>query len=598
MRFSFTSVLSPILALVAAACSSSTPHSGESAGGSKASGGGSGVTAGMSQVGGAAPMPAADLGAFPEMNNSAEVTGVPIGTGADVSRLRRVIGVAASVEDFAFGEAVLSRSSDTANTFQLAIAYKNVGSRERCFADWGRPTFSDGRAAFVGDKPLDAMGTIGTGTDSSNYFIGCLRPNEIGYLFAEDLSAHSGLTFESITSVSFSYEPNEFEFPQPPTRVHPVAYAWEAGQLSIQIQNIGEFPASVDSPFPYVILDDQGTVLYLGQAKPVCTGVLRPNESTWAVDRPFDWIGGGTRVRAYVTFDRPDASGIDGRSAANCQPEPVPRKLFQEASDIKAMVADEQNIYYVTSGGDVRALPVMGGQPTTISTATATGALARQGKKVYWATSDPGVGYRDDTGAQVVMRPSGLAAVQSLAVAGDVVYVVNGTQTGRLMSMLSDWTLTTLTEHVGLTSPVWADGTSVFYAGNEADGTGTYRLLLATGEKEKLSESKALAFSGEGGDVYWVEESYGVGRWSAANGSEILAAVTTFSTTTGFAADASGAYWAEGGDLGKIVFHGPALGMNRTLASGLDQPRLVALNTTSLFWSIGAKTIWGMSKPL
>lgn len=598
MRFSLTVLSRLALALVATACSSSTPRSGESSGGSLASGGGSGITAGMSQVGGAAPMPPAELGAFPEMNNSAEVTGVPIGTGADVSRLRRVIGVAATVADFAFGEAVLSRSSDTASTFRLAIAYKNVGTRERCFGDWGQPTFSDGRDAFAGDKPLEAMGTIGTGSDSSNYFIGCLRPNEIGYLFAKDLSAHGGLTFESITSVSFSYEPNEFEFPQPPTRVLPVAYAWQAGQLSIEIQNVGGFPASVDSPFPYLILDDQGTVLYLGEAKPVCTGVLRPNESTWAADRPFDWIGGGTRVRAYVTFDRPDAPGNDGRSAANCQPEPVPQKLFQEASDIKAMVADEQNIYYVTSGGDVRALPVMGGQPTTISTGMATGALARQGKRIYWATNDPGVAYRDDTGAQAVMRPSGLAAIQSLAVAGDVVYVVNGAQTGRLMSLLSDWTLTTLTETVGLSSPVWADGTSVFYAGNEAEGTGTYRLLLATGEKEKLSESKALAFSGDGGDVYWVEDSYAVRRWSAATGGEILAAVTTFSTTTGFAADASGAYWAEGGDLGKVVFHGPAPGMNRTLASGLDQPRLLALNTASVFWSIGAKTIWGTSKPL
>jgi hypothetical protein len=69
-------------------------------------------------------MPAADLGAFPEMNNSAEVTGAAIGAQADVARLRRVISVAASVDDFVFGEAVLTRTTDTASTFRLAIAYK------------------------------------------------------------------------------------------------------------------------------------------------------------------------------------------------------------------------------------------------------------------------------------------------------------------------------------------------------------------------------------------------------------------------------------------------------------------------------------------
>lgn len=223
--------------------------------------------------------------------------------------------------------------------------------------------------------------------------------------------------------------------------------------------------------------------------------------------------------------------------------------------------------------------------------------MAREGQKVYWATKDPGVAFRDETGAQKLMQPTGLAAIASLAVADDVVYLVNGTLTGRLMSLLPDWTLTTLTEQAGVQSPLWADGTAVFYIGNEGDGPGTYRLVLASGEKQMLSDSKAIAFGGAGSDVYWVEESHAVRRWSAAKGSEVIAAVTTFSTTTGFAADASGFYWLEGGDLGKVWFHAPEIGMSRKLASGLEKPSLLALNTASLFWTVSSKTIWSMTKP-
>jgi hypothetical protein len=532
------------------------------------------------------------------MNNSAEVSGAVIGATTDVAALRRTISVTASVPDFTFGTAVLTRSSVTDSTFRLAVSYKNVGDREHCFEEWSPPSFSDGKRQFSAAMPLNAMGTIGTGRESSNYFIGCLRPGEIGYRFSMDVAAENGLTFDTITSVGFSSEPNELEFPEPPTRVLPVAYSWEPERLSIQIRNDGDFPASIDSPFPYVVLDDEGTVLYVGEVTPVCTGVLLPNESTWAVDRPFAWVSGGARVRAYVSFDRPDASGIDGRSAASCEPEPIARRLADETSEIMAMLADETSIHYTTLSGDLRAVPVGGGTPLTISKSSkASGPLAQADGRLYWATRDPSIAYVDDSGNQGVLTSSGLPAIASLAVASATPYFVSATVTPRLMSLQADGTLSTLVEAARLRNAIWADGSAVFYSANEPQGSGTYRLLLSTGEKTKLTDGHALGFSGVGTDVYWVEESYGIWRWSAVGGTQLVAAVTTFSTTTGFAADARGLYWVEGGDSGKLFFLASGTNMNRRLATQQEEPSLLALNSTSLFWRTGPQSIWGITKP-
>ena len=213
-------------------------------------------------------------------NNSAILTGDPLGTGeVSVEELRKPVevSVAALAPAFELRQGYLVRAAvqgAAAPLFLMGVT--NVSGSVQCLPEAGGATFNDASGtalalANTGGVSLTSVGEAASGTTF------CLGIGDTGYVTFGfgDIGAEA---YEGITQVDIAYvRSNPVQAEAPAARVIPQSYA-VADAVTVTVQNEGEATAYIEGGNNYLLLDDADEPLYLGTllALEGAEGILEP----------------------------------------------------------------------------------------------------------------------------------------------------------------------------------------------------------------------------------------------------------------------------------------------------------------------------------
>jgi len=273
-------------------------------------------------------------------------------------------------------------------------------------------------------------------------------------------------------------------------------------------------------------------------------------------------------------------------------------------------------------GGSVLSIPSVLSSTTTAPTLLAAGqttpnGIAVNATNLYWSNNsatagailsgplseltDAGTSQAADAGA---LTPTALASGQAdpLAMAIDatnVYWVSQGSisaANGTVVKVpLNGGTPITLASGQSDPIAVAVDATNVYWIDLTAVGTNAYvgtvlKVPIAGGAVTTLAfgQSSPTAIAVDGTYVYWTQINPGAVVKAPVGGGSVITIAGNITTGTlgGLAVDSQNLYWSiQGQKVGAIV--SSPLGGNTvvTLKGGLDYPRAMATDSTSIYWT-------------
>jgi len=287
-----------------ATASGGTPAAGGAGGGAGGAGAG-GIGPGGAGAGGVM------VGAGP--NNTVDLMGAPVGTGAyPVDMLRKKLDVLLTSPmpaGLELGQAYAMRTYGTGNSILYVVPVTNHAQAIACDVQAVNSVLRDGAgapvwAATASDRtPL--YGTVAITRDLWNNF--CVGPEETGYLLDIELPPQGSVANYYVETVRLEMAvlAPSMAVQRPATRVLPTSYTMAPGMFTLTVHNEGPAPARLAHLTPFLMLDAQGPVAWNLLTPVMAAQVLPAGGDGSLSDTRVNTEGRADRVRALVELEDP-----------------------------------------------------------------------------------------------------------------------------------------------------------------------------------------------------------------------------------------------------------------------------------------------------
>ena len=272
--------------------------------------------------------PAPEQLSFAGDNNTAVLTGAPVGSGNspnDVLRKPLSVNVTGPGSAWPVKRAFVLRATATTESVSVVVEVSNAGRSGRCLIrasdlelkDAAGTTLKVAATAFV-------QGSVGDLGNSRNPIVTdtCLAPGETGFLVELYTASPGERLFSQAESLVFRWADASSTLPlMPKARLTPTRYdVTPTGAVSVAFTNTGTGQALLSEHFSrFFLLDAEGRPLFFGfltsQTTPAGGVVAAGRDgNVEGAPRAGGYEGTAMALRALIDFDLPAPTGLVGEA--------------------------------------------------------------------------------------------------------------------------------------------------------------------------------------------------------------------------------------------------------------------------------------------